>query len=251
MAFHLALFHASLAGNAAITQLVALGDQGLSLSGNGYLVPVTLPKIMRAAGVGALLMRAQLNSGSLREFTPFDLSPVNVGALIGSPAAFQDWSEHPLPLKPEEELDAFILNSGVGPTRTTVAVWLCDGPVRPVLARPFTVRWTSAVALAAAFAWSSITPVFDNPLPSGVFALVGSRLQSATGLFHRYLPKGPGFRPGTFCTQTDAAVEVAGDRYGKMGEWMRFTNTTVPAIEEFAGLADAAQSGYMDLIQVG
>ena len=40
------------------------------------------------------------------------------------------------------------------------------------------------------------------------------------------------------------------DRYGGLGEWMRFTNTTPPLVEIFALAADATQAGYMDLIQV-
>jgi hypothetical protein len=251
MAFHLALYHASLAGNVAITQLNALGDAVIAPAANGYLVPSTLDKIMRVAGTGGLLMRAQLRSASLDRYTPFDISPVSVAAAIGAPAPFADFASNPIPLDVNEELDAFILNSAAGPTRTTVGVWFCDGPVRKVNSRPFTVRWTNAVA-AVAFAWTAFQPVFDNGLPSGTFAIVGSRCFSATGLFHRFLPRGgTPYRPGTFCVQADGTVLNAGDRYGDLGEWMRFTNTTAPQIETFCLAADAACSGYMDLVQVG
>jgi len=40
------------------------------------------------------------------------------------------------------------------------------------------------------------------------------------------------------------------DRYGAMGEWLRFTNTTPPQIEAFQLAADAAAEGFLDLIQV-
>jgi hypothetical protein len=251
MAFHLALYYASLAGNAALTQLNALGDQVIAPAANGYLVPPVINKVMAVSGVGGLLIRAQINSASIRDFTPFDCAPINNGAVVAIPAAFQDFRSQPLPLLTNEELDAFILNSGAGPTKTLVAVWFCDGPVTPVKGRVFTVHWTSGNALAAADAWSSITPVLDNGLPSGTFALVGSRLESATGQFHRFIPKGGNpYRPGTFCTQVSTGSIGDQFRYGNCGEWLRFTNTTLPTIEEFALAADATQQGYLDLIQV-
>jgi hypothetical protein len=248
--FHLALYHASLSGNAALTQLNALGDQQIAPAANGYLVSGDVPYLMRASGLGALLVRAQLNSSSLRDYTPFDLAPVNAGAANLSPVCEQDFTSAPIPLKPNEELDAYILNSGAGPTRTTVAVWFSNGPVMPVKGRVFTVHWTNAVA-AVAFQWTSFAPVFDNGLPSGTFAIVGSRLESATGQYHRFVPKGGNpFRPGAPSVTADGDQGSRLDRYGAMGEWMRFTNTTAPLIEQFALAADATSQGYMDLIQV-
>ena len=251
MSIHLALYYASLAGNAALTQLNALGDVVITSTANGYLVPPVINRVFRAAGVGGLLTRAQLNSSSIRDFTPFDLAPVNSGAVISTPAVFQDFRRNPIPLRTNEELDAFILNTGVGPTKTTVAVWFCDQAPQPVSGRVFTVHWTSANALAAADAWSQVTPVFDNGLPSGTFAIVGGRVESATGQFYRYIPKGGNpYRPGSFCSQAVGGQVTDQDRYGGIGEWLRFDNTNPPLMEIFALAADATQAGYMDLIQV-
>ena len=248
---HLALYYASLAGNAALTQLNALGDAVIAPAANGYLVPPIINKVFRVAGVGGLLTRAQLNSASIRDYTPFDLAPVNSGAVISTPAVFQDFRRNPIPLSTNEELDAFILNTGAGPTKTMVAVWFCDVAPQPVSGRVFTVHWTCGTALAAADAWSISTPVFDNGLPSGTFAIVGGRVESATGQFYRYLPKGGNpYRPGSFCSQAVGGVVTDQDRYGGIGEWLRFTNTTPPLVEIFALAADATQAGYMDLIQV-
>lgn len=248
--FHLALYHASLAGNVGLTQLNALGDTMIAPAANGYLVHAAVPKLMRASGLGALLVRANLNSASIRDFTPFDLSPVNVGVANASPARFQDWSDKPIPLAPNEELDAFILNSAAGPTRTSVAVWFCDGPPVPVKGRVFTVHWTNPVA-AVAFQWTAFQPIFDNGLPSGTFAIVGSRLKSATSQYHRFVSRGgTAFRPGTFSVTADGDYAAPQDRYGNIGEFMRFTNTTAPQIENFALAADAVSDGFMDLIQV-
>jgi len=247
--FHLALYHASVA--AGPLQLNALGDVVMAPAANGYLVPPTISKVVRVVGVGNLLVRAQLNSASLRDYTPFDISPVNTGTVMNSPVCEQDFRDNPVPLAVNEELDCFVTNSGAGPTRTTVGVTFADGPIVPVKGRVFTVHWTSAVALSAAFIWASVTPVLDNGIPSGTFAIVGSRQKSATALFHRFVPRGgTTYRPGTTSQQTDTDGQNRNDRYGAMGEWMRFTNTTMPAMEVFALAADATQSGYIDLVQV-
>ena len=202
---------------------LTLGDVVLAPAANGYLVPPTINKVVRVVGVGNLLVRAQLNSASLRDYTPFDISPVNTGTVMNSPVCEQDFRDNPVPLTANEELDVFVTNSAAGPTRTTVGVVFADGPIAPVKGRVFTVHWTSAVALSAAFIWAAVTPVLDNGIPSGTFAIVGSRQKSATALFHRFVPRGGApYRPGTTSQQSDTDGQNRNDRYGQFGEWMRF-----------------------------
>lgn len=251
--FHTALFHTSLAGNVALTQLNALADDVLTPSGNGFYVPQKFPFLMRTVGVGALLMRAQLNAGSLREPGPFDISPVNVGTGILMPPRVQDFRYNPIALKATEELDCSILNSAAGPTRTTVAVWLSDGPIRPVTGKIISLRYTNAATAAVAFTWTTWQPVMDNALPAGTYALVGSRNQSPTQLIHRYIPRiAEAGRPGFLSGQADGDNQDYMDRFGAMGEVLRFTHDTVPAVQVFCLAADAAatQIGYMDVIKV-
>jgi len=250
MPFHLSVFHASV--GLGPLQLNALQEAVIAPSANGFLVPPVINKVIRVVGVGGLLNRAQLNSASIRDYTPFDIDPVNVGVACESPVREIDLNDNPIPLVTNEELDAFVTNSGAGPTRTTVGVVFADGPTTPVKGRMFTVHWTSAVALSAAFVWAAVTPVFDNGIPSGTFALVGSRQNSATAQFHRFIPRGgPAYRPGTTSMTAYDGAQNMKDRYGRMGEWMRFTNTTPPTIEVLALAADATQDGFLDLIQVG
>lgn len=253
MALHLALFSASIASAAVNQQIAAIADPLMAPAGSGLLVNAQASKIVRIIAQGNLLIRAQLNAGSFRELAPFDISPVNVGTIMGSPLRYLDLGQTPISLEPNEELDAYVSNSGAGATYTSVACLMSDGPIRPIQGRVFTLHYTVATALAA-HAWAANTPVFDNALPRGTFALVGSRLRSATGLFHRYIMRGGNnLRPGTAMYQAaDDGVSSTFDRYGQSGEWMRFDNTTPPQVEAYALAADAAAGvdGYMDLIQV-
>lgn len=253
--FHISLYSASIANGSVLLTVAAVADPVIAPAGNGFLVPATISKIARVAAVGTNLTRVQLTSASLRDYTPFDVGPVNVGTLIATPANFADFHDAPIPLAVNEELDALGVQSNAGAQRITVAIWWADGPFRPSQMRPFTVHWTAAATLTAN-AWSTTAITFDNGIPSGTFAIVGSRMISAGALFHRWIPRGgTPYRPGGFAGQAQSFNPLDGSRCSdyveNWGEWMRFTNTTPPSVEIFSGSADTSEEGYLDLVQVG
>lgn len=253
--FHLALYSASIANGSVLLQVAAVADVVVAPSGSGFLVNAQVPRLMRVAGVGTNLSRVQLTSASLRDYTPFDVNPVSAGTTIASPAPVVDFSDAPLPLAVNEELDAFAVQSNAGAQRATVGVWFCDGPTKPDNRRPFTVHWTATTTLTAN-AWTAVPITFDNGIPSGTFAILGSRAKSAGALFHRWIPRGgSAFRPGGFAQQAFTDNPMDGSRYSdyvpNWGEWLRFTNTTPPQCEFFSGSADTTEEGFLDLVQVG
>ena len=253
--FHLSLYSASIANGSVLVQVAQVADPVIAPSGNGFLVPGVINKLLRVAAVGTNLTRVQLTSASLRDYAPFDVGPVNVGTLIATPANFADFTDAPIPLAVNEELDAFGVQSNAGAQRITVAVWWGDGAFRNNTQRPFTVHWTATATLSAN-AWSSTAITFDNGIPSGTFAIVGSRVITAGALFHRWIPRGgPAYRPGAFAGQAQSFNAVDGSRWSdyvaNWGEWMRFTNTTPPQVEIFSISADTTEEGYLDLVQVG
>lgn len=250
--FHLALYDAAIAVSATLTQVAAIADPIIAPSGSGFLVPPTISQIMRLAGVGAILNRFQMTSASIRKYAPFECYPVNLATSISSPARALHFESNPIPLAVNEELDAFVSNSSATSTHTTVAVWFCDGPITPVKSgRPFSLHWTASATLVAN-AWTSTAITFDNAPPSGTFAIVGSRCSSAGALFHRWIQRGGSpYRPGTFAQQALGDYGLDMDRYGGLGTWMTFANTTPPQVEIFSRSADTSEEGILDLIQVG
>jgi len=253
MSFHLALYSASISSAAANQQVAQLGDAVIATSVNGYLVNAACPFLMRVAGVGNVMSRFQLSSPSIRRFVPWDMNPPNTGTVIESPARCIHLETSPFALSVNEELDAYTTNSSASATQTTVAAWFCDGPIRPVNnAGMFTVHWTASTTLTAN-AWTAVSMSLDNGIPSGTYAIVGSRCKSAGGLFHRFVPRGgsSALRPGTFMIQAFDNYSLDMDRFGNLGEFMRFTNTTPPQVEIFSGSADTSEEGFLDLLQVG
>jgi len=117
------------------------------------------------------------------------------------------------------------------------------------------MHWTAATTLTAT-AFTAITPIFDNGIPSGTFAIVGSRQLSAGALYHRYIPRGGlPYRPGFPSSQAQDGYAFSGDRYTddipNQGIVLQFNNVTIPQIEVFSVSADTTEEGYIDMIQVG
>jgi hypothetical protein len=250
MAFHLALYDASIANGAVLLQVAALADPVIAPAGNGLLVHQLVPKLARVVAVGTNLTRVQLSSGSIRRYTPLDIAPVNVGTVIESPARMWNQLDSPVDLAVNEELDAFGVQSNAGAQRIRIAVYFCDGPFKVLSAKGFSVHFTNTITLVVN-AFTAFTPTFDNGLPAGTFIVVGARVLSAGGLFYRLIPRGGSpLRPGGMMVQAQDGYADASERNGDMGEWMRFTNTTPPQIECFSGSADTSVEGYLDLVQV-
>jgi len=252
---HMALYSSSIANGAILLQVTAVPDPIIASSGNGLLINAQLPYLWRAAGVGTNLTRFQLTSATLRDYAPFDCAPVNVGTVLESPLRYLDFSDAPIKFNGVEELDVFAVQSNAGAQRETVAVWFTDRPPTQLQGRVFTMHWTASTTLTAA-GLTAITPIFDNGIPSGLFAIVGSRQISASALFHRFIPRGGNpFRPGFPSAQAQDGYAFDGSRYTdyvpNWGEAMRFNNVTIPQIEIFALAADTTEEGYIDMIQVG
>lgn len=252
---HMALYSSSIANGAVLLQVTAVADPIIASSGNGLLINAQLPFLWRVAAFGTNLTRVQLTSATLRDYAPFDVSPVNVGTALESPLRYLDLSDAPIKFQGVEELDVFGVQSNAGAQRITCAVWFADGPPRPIQGRVFTMHWTASTTLTAN-ALTAITPVFDNGIPSGIFAIVGSRQISAGAAFHRYIPRGGNpFRPGFPSAQAQDGYALDGSRYTdylqNWGEAMRFNNVTIPQIEVFSISADTTEEGYIDMIQVG
>jgi len=144
--FHLSCYNASIANGAVLLQVAAITDPLIAPSGNGFLVPTVINKLMRVAAFGTNLTRVQLTSASLRDFAPFDVGPVNVGTLIATPANFADFSDAPIPLIVNEELDAFGVQSNAGAQRTRRNIL----KMGPILASAFVAKTNRASALPCA-----------------------------------------------------------------------------------------------------
>lgn len=251
MAFHLAVFTSSILNGAVLLQVTQLADPVIAASNNGFLIPPGLQNMAMVMGVGTNLTRFQLKSNKIDQMFPWDFEAVNVGTVFEAPPRVHDFHLSPYPLNVDDELDAYCVQSNAGAQQEYIGLILSDGPMRSVSGMIQTVHATSTTALTAN-KFTSCTLTLDNPLGGGIYSLVGLRAFSASGLFARVLPRsGPTNRAGGIMVQARDGMTIPEQRYGGWGEWTRFSNTAIPAVECLASAADAAEEFYLDLIKVG
>ena len=126
-------------------------------------------------------------------------------------------------------------------------LWLCDGPVKPVTGKVFTVRCTAAASLTTA-TWVNSALTFQQTLPAGHYQVVGFRAWSANGCAARIFFVGGAWRPGAPMGNTEANDNWEDFRYGNTGVWGEFDNTTPPSVDVM-GITDTAQVVLLDLIK--
>jgi hypothetical protein len=273
--FHLETFSSSLStGTAnAFQQLTFVSaDAVLQKLVNGMQVSQALPKLMAVMGVGSHLVHVRAQAPSMLPTPYVTLSPNNRGGAFASPPRIWDFSGTPIPLRLTEEFDIFATQNSGGAEVEYVSCLFTDGfrtPPPPVRTAPsingdgsfFTLHGTATTTLTAG-AWTNIPAsgfTFDQPLPAGLYSLVGMRVFSATGLFFRMFPQvAPLWRPGGIAVQAYDQMDPFNQRflpeYGPVGfgwgEWLRFYSNTPPGIEVFATSADTAEEVFMDIIKV-
>jgi len=273
--FHLELFSSSASQSTAFQQLdYFTPDNILPKLVNGVQISPDISNLHSVMGVGAHLVGIRAQATSMLPFPYISQNPVNRGTAFESPPRIFDMSSWPLPLKPTEEFDIFVVQDNAGAETQYVAVQWCDGPGTPIgvtvnppgltnapttPGRFFTAHWTASVTLGGG-GWSLVQPAFDQPLYAGTYGLVGARVLSATGLFFRMYPAmGPKWRPGGICVQAYDAMDPMNQRYmnafgaepGGWGLWLQFFQNVPPQVEIFATGNDTAEEGWFDLVYLG
>jgi hypothetical protein len=272
MARTLEVFRSSLSsGVTDVLQQVNYVPQGAILAPSSFGVQVSafLNKLNAVWGVGATLENISPQAASMLPLPFPNLAPNNIGTAIESPAKYWDFSRGPKPLRPTETLNIFASQTSGGAETETVFVEFTDGLITaaPPLAQGpaingngmFTTAHATATATLTANAFTQVTPILDNPLPAGTYALVGARVMSAKALAFRMKPiVEPLWRPGGVAVQAADQFDAPGQRFmnpltGYMshwGIWLTFFQNTVPNVDIFSTAADTVQDFWFDLIKL-
>lgn len=254
MPFTLIGFYENVDPAGAFNALTALADQHITVSGDDVRVP-TLSQVV-AVAVGAentAAPLARLVSPSLRRRTNLYLAPLNVAAAASvepnSPQRVVDLRRRPVPLVVGENLNVEVNSNPAAAQDQWGLVWLADGPITPVEGAIFTIRATSSTALTANV-WSNVAITFQEDLPRGRYQVVGLRGESASLIACRLVFPEGGWRPGVLGADAVDDLQHEMFRYGGLGVYGEFEDTTPPTVDCLADLADATQEFYFDLIQL-
>jgi hypothetical protein len=250
--FHLSAFSSSVANDGILHQIDAIPDSILPASGEG-LLSSTLAYLMAIGFVGPSFTRGQMVAPSLRDYGNLDVEPGNLGTAWESPPRLQDFSMKPIPLAMTEEWDLLAAQDDAMDAEVeTGGLWSSNGTLDPLGPKKVVqIHWSASITLVAG-EWSLIQMTLAQPLYPGTYQLVGARCSSAGALLFRFVPTGnpqaQAWRPGGIAVQTPDQMDWPRQRHGGWGQWMQFTNVTVPQMEIFSLSADTSEEGIIDII---
>jgi hypothetical protein len=184
----------------------------------------------------------------LRAIANLDVEPVVAAAVFGSPPEQMVHPDSPIPVVENESLNFAVNSNPAAAADHYGLVWLSDGPLAAVKGSIYTVRATGTCALSAG-KWINGNLTFSQTLPAGTYQVVGMRARGTNLVAARLVFVGGLYRPGV------GAVNALGDldpyfaRYGNMGIFGQFDNTTPPTVD-CLGITDVAQTFELDLIKV-
>ena len=248
---HLEIYSSSLASGTSLLQVTAVSSNIYPKTNNGFLVQ-NLNQIASIAVIGSGAIRGQLQSASLRVQPFIDIVPVNRSVGAETPVRFSDFTDQPLKVKSNEELDFFAAQNSGGNATLTALVFFTDGPIRPASSTGAITVHATASATLTANAWTAVTFALDTSLDPGTYSIIGMRAYSATGIAARLIPNSGSqtYRPGVPMVQSYDGYDFEYARYGNMGQFITFATTALPQVEVFATSADTAEELWLDLVQV-
>lgn len=240
------LAYAGLSVANTMTNVPGLVDQVITRSQSSlvYLLPKPM-QLLAAVGMGATLSRTQLTSPTLRQVNIMNF-PTPIPALAPVSGSLVYWLGDQPPTMPAlEELQPAVLDTAA--EVCTVLMWLTD-QIMPVPPGPILTIHGTSTSTAVAGAWTLLQMQLDNALPAGNYALVGSRMVSATGVAHRWQIPNQLFRPGSLSHQ---ALSDIGDwrlDTRRQGSFGNFVQTALPQPEVLCTAADAVHDIMLDIV---
>jgi hypothetical protein len=246
MPWHVSAYSANTFGVTSFDS-AALTDGIMTIS-NGHFLPNTPMQLYGGWFGGANLTRVVLQTPKTRQVVPPVLLPIQASLLPPDRPHFFDRRRQPLTLNAVEEVQ-ILMNIGGAANAFNYGI-LFWGP--SMEAAPsgdiYTLHGVSTTPVTAN-AWSQVQVTWDQNLPAGTYAVVGSQVQSTNAIAHRFTFKDQVWRPG-FLSVTSVTNITEGSYYsGGWGLLGKFNTYTMPIIEVLANAADAAHDICLNIVR--
>jgi len=235
--------------SAALTNIAAVADPHVRVSGDDIYVPMALPFLAGYYFCGANFTQGQVLSPSLRRTCNIDVDRADLADEPGSPPNVHDLFANPTPLEGGEAINTQMAEDAAGASRVNALLWFSNGPIAPVTGAMFTVRATSPTTLVAN-AWTNGALTFSQTLPRGTYQIVGMRAQSTGLRAARLVIPGFSWRPGVTGTDADSDIDAQVFRLGEAGVFGEFVHDAPPTVDFFSASADTAEVVHLDLIKI-
>lgn len=235
----------------AMAKLAAVPDQHVKVSGDKIYVSSFNHLIGGYAACGSTGDEARLVSPSLRRVNPFYITPVELAIAPVEPAAMRFHPQSAIPLDVNEALEAENDANPAAAEQHAIIAFLAPGAVQPVTGPIWTVNCGITLAqVVNSWEYSEIT--FPDSLPVANYSIVGARVIASGGIAFRIVPIGESYRPGGIVAQATDDVDPFLQRFGGLGNWVKFSSLQPPGIELLgsAAAASATYEVYLDLVKV-
>jgi hypothetical protein len=246
MGFTTIAWYKSLAAT-GLTALSYITDSSMTPTGVGYVVPSGMNYLAAGYAMSAHAARGCFQSPSLRKLAYYYIAPADAAA---APSTATPWAENfidPVPVTVNDELDAYLDNGGNSEASFVVG-WLSSGPLAQVTGQIFTVEATGSTTTVAG-AWTPVPLTFSTSLEFDQYDIVGLWAHFATGVAARVLIPGFPWRPGVIASSTANKMTPRAFRYGYLGVWATFAQTTPPQIECLSAGVTTSERFYLDLVK--
>lgn len=237
---------------AAYTPVAAVPDQHVRVDGDIVYIGDLNQIVGYAVTCGQAITAAYLASPSLRRLALLDILPISGSDDMANHGAVEWAGPSPLPLEPNEGLEAFVYTNEGSPTDdSVVGVWLADAPLVPVQGEIFHVLATATIT-EVKNRWVNTEIDFRQTLPVGRYQIVGAYAFITDGMLFRFVPVGEAHRPGGVMGITKSSLLPDLQRNGGLGVWAEFDQITPPSVDVLSN-EDAAGtdlSMVLDLIKI-
>lgn len=247
MPHHTVLYSSSIATGTE-AQINAVPDGIITIQNNNFL-PQRQYQAAYLAGCATNMQRLRFRTPSIRQIADHWVRAINRANTWGFPQRLDHGGRNALMFRAGEEITALATQNAAGAQTQYVALGLAETPPAPVAGSAYSYRGTSS-GTATAGSWTLVPVTWTDALPDGEYAVVGGTFFSATNLVGRLVFENQTLRPGGLGVQ---ALENDVDplfRYGGLGVWGTFRNST-PQLEVFCTAADTAHEVYLDIIPTG
>lgn len=246
--FHLAAYTSTALANTANTDIAALFDGILTIQNSHFILNQDM-QLQLAAAMSVSLVRARLNSGTLRQINPSYVRPVSVATLPPTDPNVMDLRANPLTLSGREELQVEATSTQTGTEVFTALLALSPGPLQPAPRGNIIIARATSTTAAVANSWTQVAVTLETGLPVGEYAIVGGEYHATNAIAFRLTLDNQYWRPGFQGHATTGLRPHFAQLWGGLGEWGRFTNFSLPRFEVLNNSTDNSHTFYLHLIK--
>lgn len=246
---HLACFTSSIANGTSYLPISGIVDSILTkTSSNNYLLPEQ-GRLKWALLMSADMSRGRVNTPKFRNVGLPSIIPVEASATPSDVPNICDWADYDLVIDPADELGVDCVQSNAGAQQCYCFLWIDFGRKMAPQGPCYTLRATSSTTCTSN-TWTIGSLAFDQTLPSGEYSVIGMDCTATNLAAARLSFAGGGYRPG--CIARTASGNKSDDlfRFGRLGEWGRFTNVNIPNIELLSTGACTSQEVFLDVVKI-